>query len=97
MVEPKYDSIPSASKIKKKQQILSNSTSEHQILGSYPEYFHNQISPKSSDRLFLMSEGLWPRHLGIEEGFCSFWPSKGIRPPAMEGGKVIGISNFEIS
>ena len=29
-----------------------------------------------------------PRHLGIEEGFCSFWPSKGIRPPAMEGGKV---------
>jgi hypothetical protein len=31
---PKDDSIPSASKIKKKQQILSNSTSEHQILGS---------------------------------------------------------------
>jgi len=40
---------------------------------------------------------LWPRHLGVEEGFCFFWPSKEIGLPGNspkdsfgEGGKVKG-------
>jgi len=95
--EPKYGSIPSASKFIKQFPFHSKCNTEHRDCGSYLEYSYC-TTRKTSENCFMNVKGPCDqRHLGIEEGFCSFWPSKGIRPPAMEGGKVIGISNFEIS